>query len=166
MSFVIRFVVITTLSIFLGYFYYPFLDSDNLQNITSVLINVSAAIFAVAGLWISQIYPEAIKAFSLPNISLVEASEKAKRIESLILVIATSGLVIFILLIVQFLFPLEVIVKGTSNENYVSWFKAAMLLFLSIIQLVSLSKLTYVMFIFANQLHRKIRESKAQRKLR
>jgi hypothetical protein len=165
MSFVMKSIGILSISIALGYFYHPFLDNDHTKDTVSILMNVSAATFAIAGLWISQIYPEAMKAYTLPNVSIVEASEKSKRIESLILTISTSAFVIVILLITQYLYPLEKIALGTSYEDNINWFKAAVLLFLSFLQLVALLKLTYGMFIFTNQLHRKVKELKAQKKL-
>ncbi|AMJ94774.1 hypothetical protein AVL56_11025 [Alteromonas stellipolaris] len=165
MRFLFTTAILVSISVGFGYFSSEVFDSDDLKDIVSVLSNISAANFAIAGLWISQIYPEAMKAYTLPNVSIIEAGEKAERIESLILVVSTSALVLILILVIQFAVPFESLAKNTIYETWVETCKLTLICFLALIQLLVVTKLVYNMFIFSNQLYRKVLELKAHNRL-
>lgn len=110
------------------------LNLNDLLPIISVLQNVSAAVFTLAGIWVAYSYPEAISTFTNPDkLNLIKGTEHTKRIRSLVLTIFSSAFVLVGIVCISLFYPyirviwggqpyyLEIKMVGVSFINYLSF---------------------------------------------
>lgn len=91
----------------IAYSSFEYVSHSDISSVMSVLQNISAAIFTIAGIWIAYIYPEAITSFTNPSkVSLLKGTENTRRIESLVIIIFTSASVLVCTLFYSLLYAL------------------------------------------------------------
>ncbi|EMA4781338.1 hypothetical protein U3C50_001042 [Providencia rettgeri] len=84
----------------------------DITNVISVLQNISAIVFAITGVWIAYLYPNAIAGLTKnEKIDFFASKNEAKKVESLVLVIIVSALV---LVLIGVFYLVSIPVKGTS----------------------------------------------------
>jgi hypothetical protein len=89
-------------SMLIAYFVSAYVQISDFDKSLSTLQNVSIGVFTLVGIWIAIIYPQAISAFVSPDkISLISGSESTIRIESLVLTIVTTALVLVSILLLN-----------------------------------------------------------------
>jgi hypothetical protein len=153
------------ISIVIGCFLYPYMTDANIKEIVSTQLNMTASIFAISGLWISQIYPDAIKAYG-GNVSILIGSQRAKRIESLVLVVATSALILVLMLLYNFISPvLSEVVRGTQFQQKFEMGKVTFLVLVALTLIRSIGSIMFYTFQFSDELHQKNEELEAQKRL-
>ncbi|EPW6924964.1 hypothetical protein ACWOYG_001207 [Vibrio parahaemolyticus] len=122
------------ISIIIAYLGSDFITLKDLENLTSTLQNVSAAVFTLAGIWVAYSYPEAIARFTNPKkISLIKGTEQTQRIRSLVVTIFSSALVLVGIVLfnlftpyIQHLFKISdlyfyIRISGISVINYLAF---------------------------------------------
>lgn len=161
----IKIIITLIVSIVVGIYFGGYFDDESIKAIVGGLTNVSAAVFAISGLWISQVYPEALKAFT-KNIDIIAGSDRAKRIEDLVFTIAKSAFVLVSILLLHFCLPVvKNILVDLSLKIDINNCVVGILTFLTLIQMSSVTSIMFHTFRFADLLHSKNEEAKVNKRL-
>ncbi|MBW3777400.1 hypothetical protein GL272_10710 [Aeromonas veronii] len=142
--------------ILVAYSCFEYVSYSGISSVMSVLQNISAAIFTIAGIWIAYIYPEAITSFTNPSkVSLLKGTESTRRIESLVIIIFTSASVLVCSLFYNLLYALY------SNHPFfvdyipeIKFLNVWLLVFLCINQIKAMLSVMVNNIKFVERLHR------------
>lgn len=146
-----------------SYFSAKFFSYDDARDILGVLINISASIFTIVGLWVGFLYPNAMNSIVKDDVSYIRNEHDSPRIEKLVYTIITSafvmgGILIFFLsksIIHTFPFYHEskflFKILGVSFVYFISWMQLKCVLSLI------LSNLHFV-----NHLHGRLAKAKLE----
>ncbi|WP_072160008.1 hypothetical protein [Pluralibacter gergoviae] len=77
----------------ISYFSFKSFSYNDAKDILGVLINISASIFTIVGLWVGFLYPNAINSIVKDDVSYIKNEQDSPRIEKLVYTIITSALV-------------------------------------------------------------------------
>ncbi|EGR0204111.1 hypothetical protein ABXX67_004204 [Vibrio parahaemolyticus] len=165
-KFVIHFLVIAALG-FMSYQIQNNFSYNSLKDLIDILKNASAMIFTIVGIWIAYIYPNAITAIVKPDsIDVIAGEQDARRIEMLVGIIITSA---FIIIGIILFFASKSILGGlcwySENRIWIKPFGITFILFLSYLQILSITKVIFSNIMFLNDLHSKLNQKKIEEQL-
>jgi high-affinity K+ transport system ATPase subunit B len=160
-------VLFFSVCILLSYFTFDVVAYSDLRNSLEALQEMSAAVFALAGIWVAYIYPEAITVFTNPKeISLLNGSERADRVQELVITILVSA---FVLLATIFIFLFESMFKNIvyiqSHRLNIMFFLVMIACYLTLIQSKALVTIMINNIKFVNVLYHKKKEQQANKDL-
>ncbi|QZQ52002.1 hypothetical protein K6L24_09675 [Erwinia persicina] len=156
-------ILIFAACVFVSILIYKKIIFNDLKDILSTLLNLSAAIFTIVGLWVGFLYPNAINSIIKDDISYIKNQKDAPRIEKLVYVIIISALVmlgtlvIFLLRVVIPTFPLYF--------NNIKTFKIAcltLIFFMCWMQSKCVFSIILSNLHFVNSLHGKLNKAKLE----
>lgn len=139
---------------------------SEISPIVSILQNISAAVFTLAGIWVAYSYPQAIAAYTSPNQIKIVPTSETKRIEDLVMIILTSATVLCILLFHNLAYILTV--KTIHNVDVRFYLKSAgisSIFYASLLQLKAIFTVMITNVFFVNELHHKKTELEANKDL-
>lgn len=130
---------------------------ENVKNILSSLQQVSAAVFALTGIWIAYLYPEALTSLANPEkVSLLKGTKNTERIESLVLIIISSAIVLLATLVFDYLYALKTLINFSANINLILKISGfSLVTYLCFIQINSIFSILIANIRFVNDLHNK-----------
>lgn len=139
------------------------LDFSALTKMVGSLQNVTAAIFALTGIWLAISYPEAIKSYINPHkVSLLKGSVRTKRIERIVLTIFAAAYALTLTVLLQWsvvfktAFELDDGLKHILTSIY-----CGLLLYITFVVIRGLWSILYINFQITNELHDKKDEAEA-----
>ncbi len=144
-----------------------YIHAIDLTSILSVLQNISIAIFTLSGIWIAYLYPEAISAYADNNkILLINDLEDIKRVESLVLTIIVSALILlgilFYNLVYSFFSNHTLVLNNIESFKSMAIFYVVLLSSIEILVVISILKNNIS---FVNRLHKERSKRLAENKL-
>ncbi|AHM74502.2 hypothetical protein ACRRQX_000841 [Yersinia enterocolitica] len=164
--------VILHILVIISLVYVSFYMHDNIRyqgvvDILSGLQNASAMIFAIVGIWLAYLYPNAISGLvKSEKIDFIASTKDTKRIESLVFIILASALV---LIGVIFFYVISAIVKNTDfyifHHVTIKTIGFAYVLYLFLIQCYAVFMIIIRNIVFINDLHKKLNEQKLKKNL-
>jgi hypothetical protein len=159
--------ILILVSALTSFFVYEYVTYSQINGLLDSLQELSAAVFALAGIWVAYIYPEAIAAFTNPkDISLLQGTEKTKRVEELVLIILNSA---FVLLVTMFIFLFETLFKNLPiiqlNKEFIRFILVSLSIFLTVVQSRSMLYVMKNNINFVNELYDYKRKTKADNDL-
>ncbi|HIF9354082.1 TPA: hypothetical protein ACX6RJ_002087 [Photobacterium damselae] len=162
----IHFIVILLLGIISYQIQHNF-NYNSLKDLIDILKNASAMIFTIVGIWIAYIYPNAITAIVKPeSIGIIAGEQDARRIEMLVGIIITSALIIIGIIL---FFASKSIIGELSwyaeNRYWIKPFGITVILSLSYLQILSITKVIFSNIMFLNDLHSKLNQKKIEDQL-
>lgn len=86
-------VIAGLLLLLLSYFASEKFSYSDAKDILGALINISASVFTIVGLWVGFLYPNAMSSIVKDDISYIKNEKDSPRIEKLVYTIITSALV-------------------------------------------------------------------------
>lgn len=137
---------------------------------TSILINVSSMVFTLMGIWIAFLYPNALKRIVDPNRKakedFSESLYETKRLESIVLSILKSGVVVLGIMLIYFS---KVLLSNTflyiNHLQFIKTVALAWLILLSWLQVEAVVQVGYANIMFLNDLHDKREEGEVDRRI-
>lgn len=154
-------IIVAFLSIVIGCCSLKSFTYNDAKDILGVLINISASIFTIVGLWVGFLYPNAMSSIVKDDISYIRNEQDSPRIEKLIYVIITSALVMAGILI---FFLVKVIVFSMpfykEIQNFVKVMGIAFILFMSWMQVKCVLSLILSNLHFVNHLHGRLTKAR------
>lgn len=139
----------------------------DITSVIAVLQNISAIVFAITGVWIAYLYPNAIAGLTKnEKIDFFASKNEAKKVESLVLVIIISALVlVFIALFYLISLPL----KGTSfyieNHELIKLFGTFYVFTLLYIEIICILMIVANSISFVNGLYKFLADKELDEKL-
>ncbi|QTL40999.1 hypothetical protein HGO23_06580 [Xenorhabdus budapestensis] len=140
---------------------------SNVTDAISVLQNISAVVFAIGGVWIGYLYPNAIAGLmKSEKVDFFTSKNDAKRVEGMIFIIIVSALV----LVGITLFYLMVILlkdSGFYREHYflIKFLGLSFVLYLIFTQILCIFLVILKNISFINRLHNFLNEKELDNKL-
>lgn len=136
-------------------------------DLMGVLQNTSAMIFAIAGIWLAYLYPNAIAGLmKSEKVDFLASKNEAKRIEGMILIIIMSALVL--ILIIAF-YAFNAIFRGTElyivNKYIIKGLGCSYVAGILFLQLYCVIMLISRNIAFINRLYLVINEKELEEKL-
>jgi hypothetical protein len=133
---------------------------SDFKEFATVLLNASAMVFTLMGIWIAFLYPNALSRIIDPKTIEVadfsEASLETKRLEAIVGSVLKSALIV---LCVMAIFLGKVIFSATpiyiANVNLVKEFALSLIIVSSYIQAEAIWHVVYANLMFINDLHRR-----------
>lgn len=128
----------------------------DIKDYVSVLINASAMIFAIVGLWVSSTYPTFVKSITAKDSKVKSADfgEQTRRLEGLIGVLVLSALVMSSVLVVQ---AIKIFIPQMENMNII-YTGVSILLTLGCFQVLAILYVILINFTYINDLYKKIHD--------
>lgn len=149
-------------SLFATYFAYDAIPFSAFDTTLGLLQNISLAMFTVAGIWIAILYPQAIAAYTDSEKVVLIPSTSSKRIESLVLIILTSALVMAAILVLEIFYViLSANVDNHAMRSLAKFLGMTAIFYLSLIQLRAIWVIIYTNASFVNELYEKENEKRA-----
>ena len=145
----------------ISYFSFKSFSYNDAKDILGVLINISASIFTIVGLWVGFLYPNAMNSIVKDDVSYIKNEHDSPRIEKLVYTIITSALVMAGIL-VFFLFK-SMIHPLTVYNDHKELFKVVgifFIYFISWMQLKCVMSLILSNLHFVNHLHGRLAKAK------
>lgn len=153
------------LSITLSYASYEHFTYNDAKEIFGVLINISAAIFTIVGLWIGVLYPTAMSSIVNDDVSYIKNEQDSPRVEKLVYTIITSATIMIgiltFFLIRTYLHNYDFYKLNIDKFRYLS---LVFVVFLSWMQIKCVISLILTNLKFANQLHGRLTKAKMDHK--
>jgi len=145
-----------TLGSLAGYLLGEKISFAEIKDVLGSLQNMSAAVFALAGLWIAYIYPKAIISYTSPEDNEWSYGEDStKRIEKLILTIFTSAFILVAILLFNYLHAifnnLDLVKNNMENYNRLL---LGLVTYISLLQIYSISSIMLANIEFVNRLYK------------
>ncbi len=136
-------------------------------DLLGVLQNTSAMIFAIAGIWLAYLYPNAIAGLmKSEKVDFLASKNEAKRIEGMILIIIMSAAVL--IFIIAF-YAFNAVLRGTdlyaNNRLFIKGISCSYILAVLLIQLSCVIVLIRRNITFINRLYAVINEKELEDKL-
>lgn len=136
-------------------------------DLLGVLQNTSAMIFAIAGIWLAYLYPNAIAGLmKSEKVDFLASKNEAKRIEGMILIIIMSAAVL--IFIIAF-YAFNAVLRGTdlyaNNRLFIKGISCTYILTVLLIQLSCVIVLIRRNITFINRLYAVINEKELEEKL-
>ncbi len=160
---------IITFVIFLigGYYFSSSIKYSYITDLLGVLQNTSAMIFAIAGIWLAYLYPNAIAGLmKSEKVDFIASRNEAKRIEGMIFIIILSALVLVLVII---FYSMNAIIRNTSFfANYKGFIKGLGVSYVAgilYIQLHCVIALIRRNISFINRLYSVINDKELEKKL-
>ncbi|MDU6388618.1 MAG: hypothetical protein E6562_08510 [Pantoea sp.] len=86
-------IVAGLLLLLLSYYAFERFSYSDAKDVLGALINISASVFTIVGLWVGFLYPNAMSSIVKDDISYIKNEKDSPRIERLVYTIITSALV-------------------------------------------------------------------------
>ncbi|CAI1137615.1 hypothetical protein [Serratia proteamaculans] len=154
-KFILIQVVIVSITTVIGYFIKDIIKYSSITEILSGLQNASAMVFAIAGIWLAYLYPNAIAGLiKNEKVDFFASRNDAKRVESMVFIIVASALVL--IGVISF-YVVNAIFKGSDfylNNKY--WLKSmgvGYVLYLYVIQVFCVLMVVFRNISFVSRLH-------------
>lgn len=140
----------------------------DITNVIAVLQNISAIVFAITGVWIAYLYPNAIAGLTKnEKIDFFASKNEAKKVESLVLVIIISALV---LVLIGIFYLVSLPVRGTSfyveNYEYLKLLGIFYIFTLLYIEIICILMVVANSISFVNSLHKFLIDKELDDKLK
>jgi hypothetical protein len=142
----------------------PDASYSNYKEVLGALLNISSIIFAIIGAWIAIIYPRAIgKVFgdkSAIASKLAEAQQDAGYLSELVEIVLVSAVVLMVVLIIQFTFPLvnEMLLK--TDQQYIKTIVFFVITTITFAQLQAIFRVILTNYFFLNEIRNKNKNDK------
>ncbi|PWC10999.1 hypothetical protein [Brenneria corticis] len=138
-----------------------------LTDLLSVLQNTSAMIFAIAGIWLAYLYPNAIAGLmKSEKVDFLASKNEAKRIEGMIFIIILSA---FVLVLVILFYTFNAILRGSDlyyhNKDVIKGLGVSYVAGILYVQLYCVTELIRRNVSFINRLYSVINEKELEEKL-
>lgn len=138
-----------------------------LIDLMGVLQNTSAMIFAIAGIWLAYLYPNAIAGLmKSEKVDFLASKNEAKRIEGMILIIIMSALVLILIIL---FYAFNAIFRGTelyvTNRYIIKGLGCSYVTGILFLQLYCVIVLIHRNISFINRLYSVINEKELEDKL-
>ncbi len=136
-------------------------------DLLGILQNTSAMIFAIAGIWLAYLYPNAIAGLmKSEKVDFLASKSEAKRIEGMILIIIMSATVL--IFIIAF-YAFNAVLRGTdfyaNNRHLIKGVSCVYILSILLTQLSCVIVLIWRNVSFINRLYTVINEKELEEKL-
>ncbi|CZV81790.1 hypothetical protein [Enterobacter cloacae] len=159
---VINFVAVVLCCV-ISYFSFKSFSYNDAKDILGALINISASIFTIVGLWVGFLYPNAMNSIVKDDVSYIKNEHDSPRIEKLVYTIITSacvmaGILIFFLVKAVF-YALPVYQANKDLFKYIGIF---FIYFISWMQLKCVMSLILSNLHFVNHLHGRLAKAKLE----
>lgn len=156
-----------TISLTLGLLFFENTTFSSLDSIISALQNTSAMVFAIAGIWLAYLYPEAVAGLIKgENLKLENDRAKAKKIESIVGIVVVSALVMIGIIVFYlanaFFINTDLYI---NNKSCFKLFSVTYIIFLAIIQIYCVALVIKRSISFINQLYKMISDKKVDKLL-
>ncbi|WP_139292521.1 hypothetical protein [Xenorhabdus thuongxuanensis] len=140
---------------------------SNVTDAISVLQNISAVVFAIGGVWIGYLYPNAIAGLmKSEKVDFFASENDAKRVEGMVFIIIVSALV---LVGITLFYLMVILLKGSEfyRENYLSikLLGLSFVLYLIFTQILCIFLVILKNISFINRLHKFLNEKELDSKL-
>lgn len=152
--FLTLFVIVTTTIFMLIKLNTVKVSYSDVKDYISILLNSSAMIFAIVGLWVSSTYSTFVDAITsrYNKVTSGEFGESTRRLEGLIGVLILSALVMSCILIFQMV---KVFLPTPLDENLI-YAGVSILLSLGVIQLSAIMYVILINVTYINEIYRRI----------
>lgn len=139
------------------------LSYNDVKDVLGVLINISASVFTIVGLWVGFLYPNAMSSIVNDDVSYIKNEQDSPRIEKLVYTIITSAFVMAGILIV-FLSKSIIYSTGFYKEHHdvMKFIGVFTVLFMSWMQLKCVFSLILSNLHFVNHLHSRLAKAKLE----
>lgn len=123
-------------------------DDFKLSDLTGVLINVSAIVFAVCGAWIALVFPRALEKLTdnSGKYKTIATNDEVVAFRDISISSALSLVVIVILLMVNYLSALNAIIPNKEKVNFICFYVVSFLYFFQVYVLLITAKVTMKVF--------------------
>ena len=123
-------------------------DNFKLSDLTGVLINVSAIVFAVCGAWIALVFPRALEKLTdnSGKYKTIATNDEVVAFRDISISSALSLVVIVILLSVNYLGSLSNIIPNKEKINVICFYVVSFLYFFQVYVLLITAKVTMKVF--------------------
>ena len=163
----IKLLLALAISLVVGYIFSEYTTFSKLDNIISALQNTSAMVFAISGIWLAYLYPEAIAGLvKSENLNLENDRGKAKKIESIVGIVIVSALVM--IGIIVFYIASAFLINTNLYLNNKALFKiisVTCINFLAITQIYCVYLVIKRSVSFINHLYKQISDKKTEKLL-
>ncbi|USV00409.1 hypothetical protein KFQ06_20670 [Serratia entomophila] len=136
---------------------------NDAKDVFGVLINISAAIFTIVGLWVGFLYPTAMSSIVNDDISYIKNEKDSPRVEKLVYIIIISA---SIMIGILFLFLMRAILHTLSfYKEHVYVFRyigMVYIYFLAWLQVRCVLSLIATNLHFVNQLHGRLNKARME----
>ncbi|CQR03824.1 TPA: hypothetical protein U5D73_000081 [Yersinia enterocolitica] len=151
----------------LGYFMSSYVKYSSVTDILSGLQNASAMIFAIAGIWLAYLYPNAIAGLvKNEKVDFFASKSDAKRVESMVFIIVTSA---FVLVAVITFYVLSAVIKNTDfyvqNRTIMKTIGLGYVLYLYMVQIYCVLMVIARNLSFVSRLHSILNDKELDEKL-
>ncbi|MTD08129.1 hypothetical protein GKN89_15490 [Serratia sp. YC16] len=147
----------------ISYFSFKSFSYNDAKDILGVLINISASIFTIVGLWVGFLYPNAMNSIVKDDISYIKNEHDSPRIEKLVYTIITSAFVmagILIFFLVKAMF--HALPVYNANKELFKYIGIFFIYFMSWMQLKCVMSLILSNLHFVNHLHGRLAKAKLE----
>lgn len=155
--------VAVVLCCIISYFSFKSFSYNDAKDILGVLLNISAPIFTIVGLWVGFLYPNAMNSIVKDDVSYIKNEHDSPRIEKLVYTIITSALVMAGILI--FFLIKAIFYSLPVYHSYKGFFKFVgifFIYFMSWMQLKCVISLIFSNLHFVNHLHGRLAKAKLE----
>ncbi len=143
--------------------FYKEFSYNDAKDILSVLINLSASIFTIVGLWVGFLYPNAMSSIVNDDISYIKNEKDSPRIERLVYIIIISA---SIMVGILFLYLVRAMLHSSNiYKEYIDIFKylgMAYIYFLAWLQARCVLSIIATNLHFVNQLHGRLSQARME----
>ncbi|EMA4140246.1 hypothetical protein U3A98_003968 [Cronobacter turicensis] len=140
---------------------YGHFNFNDAKDILGTLINISAAIFTIVGLWVGILYPNAMSRIVNDDVSYIKNEKDSPRVEQLVYTLISSALVMIGILIFfllrAYLYKLDLYKMHINLFRYIGM---TYVTFLSWVQLKCVFSLVITNLNFVNQLYGRLSKAK------
>ena len=155
------------ISLALALFSFGNITFSSLDSIISALQNTSAMVFAIDGIWLAYLYPEAVAGLVKgENLKLENDRAKAKKIESIVGIVVVSALVMIGIIVFYvanaFFINTDLYI---NNKSCFKLFSVTYIVFLAITQIYCVALVIKRSVSFINQLYKMISDKKIDKLL-
>lgn len=127
---------------------------NDAKDILGVLINISASIFTIVGLWVGFLYPNAMSSIVNDDVSYIKNEKDSPRIEKLVYIIITSA---FVMAGILLFFLAKILIAShpfyKENLGFIKCIGIFFVLLMSWLQLKCVMSLVLSNLHFVNHLH-------------
>lgn len=147
----------------ISYYSYKGFSYDIAKDILGVLINISAAIFTIVGLWVGFLYPNAMSSIVKDDVSYIKNEKDSPRIERLVYTIITSA---FVMASILLFFLIKVMLSSLpfykTSIDIIKFAGAFAIYFMSWLQLKCVMSLVLSNLHFVNHLHGRLASARLE----
>jgi hypothetical protein len=158
--------VVIILCLALSWFIYERVQFSALKDVLATLQTLAAIVFAIVGLWVGSLYPNAIMSIVNDDISYISNTKDAQRIEKLVYIIIISACVMLgTLLIYLSKFVITSLPFYGSIIDIAKFSVISFTLYLCWLQATCVLNVIFSNFNFISNLHSKLNKAKLEHKI-